>query len=147
MFSLIDGIYLEDSGALLRWGCSRKEALSVGQPTDIDNRCIAWDEKILDGQRCYLIVNLAEDALFDQVRARFHRNEALTPDHDGLSLYRSLSIYFTKKIGVRPFAGFTEKYGEAPTLAWEHDRCILKLTVWDAGQQGGPATDLLISKR
>ena len=146
MFSLVDGIYLEDSMALLRWGSSRKQVLSVGQPFDKDNP-IKWDEKILDGQPCELIVDLADDAVFGEARARFHQRHITAPDPGGLFLYHALSKHFTEKIGRRPFSGFTEKYGEAPTLTWEHDGCILKLTVWDAGQQGGPATDLLIAKR
>jgi hypothetical protein len=143
MFSLVDGIYLEDSMALLRWGSSRRELLTVGRPSDKDNP-IRWHEKILDGQPCELIVNLADDAVFGEARARFYRT---TSDMGGLFLYHSLTKHFTEKIGKRPFAGFTEKYGEAPTLSWEYDGCILKLTVWDAGQQCGPDTDLLIFKR
>src|SRR6516165_7056365 len=71
-------IYLEDSMVLLRWGISRKEALSVGQPFDKDNP-IKWEEKILDGQPCELIVNLADGAVFDEARARFHRRHTAAP--------------------------------------------------------------------
>jgi hypothetical protein len=144
MFSLIDGIYLEDSGKLLRWGCSRKEALSIGHPIDIDNPRVKWREKILDGQSCDLVVDLADDGVFDEARALLH---GTMPYPDGFLLYRTLSDQFTKKIGRQPSTEPAGKYDEAPILIWQHDGCILKLTVWDAGQQGGPATDLLISKK
>jgi hypothetical protein len=147
MFSLIDGIYLEDSQALLRWGCSRKEALTIGHPTDVDNPRIKWNEKILDGQPCDLVVDLGDDAVFAEARALFHLSHITTPNPDNLFLYHTLSNYFAKKIGQRPFAGFTEEYGIAPILSWEHEECVLKLSVCDGGWQSGPITHLQISKK
>ena len=147
MFNLIAGIYLEDSSALLRWGCSRKEALGVGHPSDIDNPRIKWHDKILDGQSCDLVVDLADDAVFGEARALFDTSHITAPDPNELFLYHSLSKYLTEKIGKRPFGGFTPKLGVAPTLSWEHDGCVLKLSAIDNPWGRVGMADLLISKR
>jgi hypothetical protein len=147
MFDLTEGIYLEGSNALLRWSSSRKEALAVGHPSDIDNRSIRWRDRILDGLACELVVDLPEGSALGEARALFPPGDIPVSGSDELSVYRALSKHLTEKIGGRPFAGFTPKPGIAPTLSWERDGCILRLSVVDNPWGIVGLADLLISKR
>jgi hypothetical protein len=146
MFNLIDGIYLEDAGVLLRWGCSRKDALSIGHPSKIDNPHITWHDKILDGQPCDLFVDLADGAVLDEARAVCNMSHITVHDPHELFLYHALSNHLTEKIGKRPFAGYTPRLGVAPTLVWEHDGCTLKLSAIDNPWGRVGLTDILMSK-
>lgn len=147
MFDLIQGIYLENAKALLRWGSSRKGALVVGHPSDIDNPCIRWQDRILDGLACEIVVDLPEGSVLNEARALFLPGCIPVSDTNELSVYHALSKHLTEKVGTQPFAGFTPKLGVAPTLSWECDGCVLKLSVIDNPWGAAGLADLLISKR
>ena len=147
MFKLSDGILLENSGKLLRWGSNREAAWKIGHPTrcfaDDDTR-IKWEENILGGLRCSLIGYLPDDTILNELSITIALLEPNYRSHDALMQYCTLFNHLVQQIGV-PSVGAIPKASSmhAPILTWSFNDCILQLVT---GERHGDWTDLEISK-
>ena len=146
MLSLKEGILLEDSLQILRWGSSRSEAWRTGKPThynlkDDDTR-IKWEEPMLEGLPCGLLAWLPDSAQLDLVTLWLRYPENTYP-RDAFYQYCSFFDHFLRWIGV-PKMQPREGSLYAPILTWQHDDCHLKLFT---GERFGDFTTLEIRKK
>src|SRR4051812_20694865 len=128
MISIADGIYLESSNELLRWGCTRAEAWHVGTPVRHlagDDTRIRWHESLLDGLSCGLLAYLPDGALLDTVTVWLRPTEDAYRGDDEIFHYLRLFKHLVQQLGAPSSVqvGATTLY--APVLTWQHDGCIL----------------------
>lgn len=128
LIGLSDGIYLETSKARLHWGISREQAWQVGNPRKYqseDDTRILWEEKILGGLSCNLLVHLPDNAVLDRINIWFNPpggglqgSDALLAAYDYVTAFTKLVEYFGPPKKILP-----------PLLVWKHDGCIIRLGI------------------
>jgi hypothetical protein len=134
MITLADGIHLEESKQILRWGTSREQAWQIGKPSQYgsEDTRLLWEEKIFHGLSCCLLTYLPGDKLLSHVSIWLRPkgggragDDALCAAYDYVEIFRRLSTYLgAPAIQSGPGA-------IAPLLQWKHDGCLISLGMSD----------------
>ena len=146
MFSLAEGISLEDSKMILRWGSSRTEAWKIGKPSSRfqnDETRIQWEEKMLGGLSCGLLAYLPDDSGLNEVSIWLKPKEEFAKSIDSsLFHYCTFFDHIFQQLGAPIIKPRTGSF-YAPILTWQHDGCFLQLVT---GERHGDYTILEITR-